>query len=108
MPYSVAAAIAAERLQPLDKYMATNIPPRIFAPGEVPAYSNYGAAVAGYIVQRVSGEKFEDYVRKHIFMPLDMQDASFSQPLEPNLLAKMSSAVLVQRNGLGLVLVASM
>ena len=37
-------------------------PPRIFPPGEVPAYSNYGAGLAGYIVERVSGEPFDDYI----------------------------------------------
>ena len=35
---------------------------RIYAPGTMPAYSNYGASVAGYIVERVSGEPFDAYV----------------------------------------------
>ena len=47
-----------------------NQPRRIFPPGEVPAYSNYGVGLASYIVQRVSGEPFEQYVQKHIFAPL--------------------------------------
>jgi CubicO group peptidase (beta-lactamase class C family) len=81
----------ARNLKPLGQTLAEWVPNRIFPAGEVPAYSNYGAALAGYIVQRVSGEKFEDYIQHHIFMPLDMQHASFRQPLEPNLLAGMSS-----------------
>jgi CubicO group peptidase (beta-lactamase class C family) len=80
-----------DRLQPLGKYLATNTPPRIFPAGEVPAYSNYGAALAGYIVQRVSGEPFDQYVARHIFAPLGMDHSSFSQPLQPNLLAGMST-----------------
>jgi CubicO group peptidase (beta-lactamase class C family) len=80
-----------KQLRPLGPFLASWTPNRIFAPGEVPAYSNYGAALAGYIVQRVSGEPFEDYIRRHIFAPLDMQHASFRQPLEPRLLAGMSS-----------------
>jgi CubicO group peptidase (beta-lactamase class C family) len=79
-----------DRLQPLGKYLATNTPPRIFPAGEVPAYSNYGAALAGYIVQRVSGEPFDQYIAHHIYAPLDMQHSSFSQPLQPNLMAGMS------------------
>jgi CubicO group peptidase (beta-lactamase class C family) len=43
------------------------VPTRVFAPGTTPAYSNYGASLAAYIVQRLSGENFDDYVEKHIF-----------------------------------------
>ncbi|WP_201313854.1 serine hydrolase domain-containing protein [Dyella sp. EPa41] len=56
------------------------VPARIHPPGEVPAYSTYGAALAGYIVQRVSGMPFDTYVERHVFTPLDMQHASFRQP----------------------------
>jgi CubicO group peptidase (beta-lactamase class C family) len=66
-------------------------PTRIYPPGEISAYSNYGASLAGYIVQRVSGEPFERYVAEHIFAPLDMQHASFVQPLPGALAGDMSS-----------------
>jgi CubicO group peptidase (beta-lactamase class C family) len=66
------------------------VPERVFAPGTTPAYSNYGASLAGYIVQRVSGESFDDYVEKHIFVPLDMKYSSFRQPLPANLEPLMS------------------
>ncbi|MDG2539483.1 serine hydrolase [Dyella jiangningensis] len=59
------------------------VPARIYPAGEVPAYSTYGTALAGYIVQRVSGMPFDTYVERHIFTPLGMQHASFRQPL-PN------------------------
>ncbi|WP_372783190.1 serine hydrolase domain-containing protein [Phenylobacterium sp.] len=81
-------------LLPLDKFISVWTPNRIFPPGEVPAYSNYGAALAGYIVQRTSGEPFDQYVAKHIFAPLEMNHSSFSQPLQPNLLAGMASGYL--------------
>ena len=66
------------------------MPQRVFAPGGTPAYSNYGASLAGYIVQRVSGESFDAYVEKHIFQPLDMQHSSFRQPLPKDLVPLMS------------------
>ncbi len=66
------------------------VPERIHAPGATPAYSNYATALAGYIVQRVSGEPFDVYIARHIFQPLGMAHSSFSQPLQPALLAKMS------------------
>jgi CubicO group peptidase (beta-lactamase class C family) len=62
-------------------WLKTWIPERIYAPGEVSAYSNYGAALAGYIVQRVSGQPFDDYVEQHIFKPLGMEHSTFRQPL---------------------------
>src|SRR5580698_6256343 len=65
-------------------------PERVFAPGTTPAYSNYGASLAGYIVQRVSGETFDDYMDKHIFAPLDMKHSSFRQPLPAELVPLMS------------------
>jgi CubicO group peptidase (beta-lactamase class C family) len=81
-------------LLPLDKFVATCLPKRIFEPGQIPAYSNYGAALAGYIVQRTSGEPFDQYIARHIFAPLGMTHSSFTQPLQPNLLANMSSGYL--------------
>jgi CubicO group peptidase (beta-lactamase class C family) len=68
------------------------VPVRIFAPGEVPAYSNYGASLAGYIVQRVSGEKFEDYVQRHVMAPLGMTRSTFQQPLPAALAGSLSKA----------------
>jgi len=78
-------------LQTTEQYLKTHPRPMLFAPGEVPAYSNYGAALAGYIVQRVSGERFEDYVARHILTPLDMQHTTFEQPLPEKFRAAMSN-----------------
>ena len=66
------------------------IPKRVYAPGSTPAYSNYATGLAGYIVERVSGEKFEDYVERHIFKPLQMNHSSFRQPLPKPLMAALS------------------
>ncbi len=77
-------------LPPYDALLKAWVPTRIFAPGSTPAYSNYGASLAGYIVQRVSGESFDDYIDKHILEPLEMKHSSFRQPLPPNLAPLMS------------------
>src|SRR5580693_7728173 len=61
-----------KKAAPLREFLIENQPHRIFPPGEVPAYSNYGVGLAGYIVQRASGEPFEKYVEEHIFQPLGM------------------------------------
>ena len=69
----------------LSEHLKAWTPGRVFAPAGTPAYSNYGAALAGYIVERVAGMSFDDYVDKHIFEPLGMQYATFRQPLPASL-----------------------
>lgn len=80
-----------EQQYPLHDYLVKHMPERIFPPGKVVAYSNYATTIAGYIVQRASGEKFEDYIANHIFKPLGMEHASFAQPLPPALLKDMAT-----------------
>ena len=75
----------------LGQYLKTHIPGRIYPPGTVPAYSNYATAVAGYIVERVSGRPFEQYVTENIMQPLKMTHSTFSQPLPQELAPFMSS-----------------
>jgi CubicO group peptidase (beta-lactamase class C family) len=69
-----------KRAVTLREFLIRNQPERMFAPGTVPAYSNYGVGLAGYIVQRVSGQPFEQYVEQHIFTPLKMSHSTFYQP----------------------------
>ena len=75
----------------LRDFLIANQPKRLFAPGTVPAYSNYGVGLASYIVQRVSGEPFEQYAQEHIFAPLGMTHSTFYQP-PPKALANAPSA----------------
>lgn len=77
-------------LPSLHDYLVRHIPRRIFPPGLVPAYSNYAATLAGYIVERVSGRPFNDYVTENIFRPLGMQHSTFAQPLPAELKPLMS------------------
>lgn len=73
---------------PLGRMLAQNMPPRLFPQGDVPAYSNYGVALAGYIVERASGEPFAAYIQRHILDPLGMSHSTFQQPL-PSALAPL-------------------
>jgi len=81
----------AAHVRPLGEYLRDHLPARIFPPGTTPAYSNYGTALAGYIVQRVSGKPFEQYVSENIYGPLSMPHTTFVQPLPPDLQPLMSS-----------------
>jgi CubicO group peptidase (beta-lactamase class C family) len=77
-----------------EQYLKGHLRPQLFAPGEVPAYSNYGAALAGYIVERVSGEPFETYIERHILLPLGMQHTTFRQPLPEQFRDAMSKGYM--------------
>jgi CubicO group peptidase (beta-lactamase class C family) len=82
---------AAANLTPLDQYLKAHLPVRIYPPFTTPAYSNYATALAGYILQRVSGEPFDTYVEHHIFQPLEMSHSTTRQPLPEALQPLMSN-----------------
>ena len=69
----------------LEAYVKNDPPAQVFAPGTTPGYSNYGMALAGYIVQRVSGQPFETYVREHVLEPAGMTTSTYEQPLPAGL-----------------------
>ncbi|HEV8487785.1 MAG TPA: serine hydrolase domain-containing protein [Blastocatellia bacterium] len=83
----------------LGEYLKTHIPTRIYPPGTLPAYSNYGAALAGYIVERVSGLPFDQYVEENIFKPLGMTHSTFTQPLPSALAPNMSNGYQLASDG---------
>ena len=79
---------------PFETLLKRGPPAQIYAPGTTPAYSNYGASLAGYIVERTSGEPFNAYLERHIFGPLGMAHSTFRQPLPGNLAPLMSEGYI--------------
>ena len=73
-----------------DVYVTQKAPKQVFAPGTTPAYSNYGMSLAGYIVQQVSGERFPEYVRRHVLEPAGMDTATYEQPLPEALASRLA------------------
>jgi CubicO group peptidase (beta-lactamase class C family) len=82
-------------LPSLGDYLKAWTPKRIYPPGQVPAYSNYGAALAGYIVERISGESFDDYVEGHVLVPLEMTSTTSRQPLPARFTRRMSQGYVL-------------
>lgn len=76
-------------------WMKANPAMRVREPGVEISYSNYGAALAGYIVEQVSGEPFDAYVERHIFGPLGMHDTTFREPLPPRLAGRVANGYKV-------------
>ena len=54
------------------EWLVNNFPGRVRPPGEAAGYSNYNPMLAGYIVARVAGQSYDQYVHEHIFEPLGM------------------------------------
>ncbi|HPT84253.1 MAG TPA: serine hydrolase domain-containing protein [Limnochordia bacterium] len=79
-----------ELLKPLGQYVRDHLPARVFVPGSVMAYSNYGTALAAYIVELVSGQPFAQYVQENILEPLGMTSTTFAQELPPSLAQRVS------------------
>ena len=64
----------------LAQHLARAMPARVLPPSSVIAYSNYGIALAGQIVENVSGEEFGAYASMRILQPLAMTSSSFGIP----------------------------
>jgi len=64
-------------LSPMEVLMLTKDQPLEFQPGEKWKYDNSGYVFLGVVIEKVSGEKYADYLKKHIFGPLDMQDSGY-------------------------------
>ncbi len=84
--------LSAEEMASLENFLKNSVPARVFPPGTVIAYSNYGTALAGYMVERLSGLPFAEYIEQHIFNPLGMQNSTFRQPLPDPIAANMAKA----------------
>ena len=65
--------------------LANELPARVRPPGTLSVYSNHGTALAGLLVQEVSGMLWEEYVEKNILDPLGMDHSTVWQPVRPEL-----------------------
>lgn len=74
----------ADVVKDLGDALKASEPAQIYEPGTVTAYSNWGAALAGYIVERISGMPFYEYVHQNIFEPLGMAHTALAADLSDN------------------------
>ncbi len=72
-------------IRSIEETLRHHIPRRVRPPGEFASYSNYGASLAGLIVEQVSGEPFAEYIKHHIYDPLGIRYATFREPLPASL-----------------------
>src|SRR5215210_7519207 len=77
-------------LLPPREWLISHMPARVRPPGDVAAYSSYGAALAGYIVARESGEPYDHYIQEHILNPLGMVHSTAQSSMPPDIRAHTS------------------
>lgn len=73
-----------EHFRSLEAQLKLHEPEQVYEPGTVTAYSNWGSALAGYIVECISGQSFDAYVQEHIFKKLDMNHTAIACDLSDN------------------------
>jgi CubicO group peptidase (beta-lactamase class C family) len=85
-------ASKAEEVRPLGEYLADRMPPRTTRPGRWTRYNNHGVAVAGLVVEEVSGMSFAEAVSTLVLEPTGMHSSSFAQPIPKALQDRMARA----------------
>jgi CubicO group peptidase (beta-lactamase class C family) len=70
------------------EWLTSHMAARVRPPGEYAGYANFNAMLAGYIVARVSGEPYPQYIQDHILSPLGMAQSSIQWPMPQNLRAQ--------------------
>ena len=68
--------LSPENVLALEETLRRFEPNQVFEPGTVNNYSNYGTAVAGFIIERISGQPYYEYVNENIFSVLGMNDTA--------------------------------
>lgn len=80
---------SVEQLKPLKETVTKeNQPKQIYEPGTVTSYSNYGANLGGYIIEKVTGQNYTDYMNEFIHDQLQMDHSTFSMNYDDQLVIK--------------------
>ncbi|WP_172194271.1 serine hydrolase domain-containing protein [Saccharibacillus qingshengii] len=79
------AYTSPDQVRTLEQGLRLAEPNQIYRPGENVAYSNYGNSLAAYIVERISGQPYNEYVNEHILKRLDMNQTEITSVLDSRL-----------------------
>lgn len=84
-------------LKPEEIVKLTQDKPLEFEPGSKFAYDNTGYILLGYVIEKVSGQSYADYVSQKIFQPLGMKDSGYD--VSAKILAKRASGYQPEKSG---------
>ena len=71
--------------------------PMQFAPGTKWEYSNSGYFLLGYIIEKITGKTYGQYLEDHIFKPLGMEQSQYAS--DTKLIPKRASGYTTGENG---------
>lgn len=71
------SARTREEAMSLKESIISLMPKRLIDPGEISSYSNFGVALAGFVLEHVDGRPFSSIMEEDIFIPLGMVSSSF-------------------------------
>lgn len=83
-PYKDMETDDINHIMSLEEALREIEPAQAYEPGKTVAYSNYGAALAGYVIERISGMSYADYVNQNIFDRLGMEHTAIRPDLSDN------------------------
>lgn len=85
----------ADDMVPEREWLVSHMPARVRPPGDAAAYSNYGTALAGYIIARVSGQPYAQFIQENILDVLGMTHTTAWAPTPPDLRPRVSRGYTV-------------
>ncbi len=71
------AVINVSETEPLSESVRKYTPEQVFKPGEVCSYSNYGIALAAYVIESITQIDFAQFCMERIFLPLNMNNTTY-------------------------------
>jgi CubicO group peptidase (beta-lactamase class C family) len=88
------------RERSLEQYLRQERPNRVREPGLLPAYSNYGAGLAGAALANVTGQPFEKEITDQVIFPAGLTHTTFREdrPWRDGLPAPMAPALAADRS----------
>ena len=79
-PLPGATSFARKGATPAQIVAVLRAQPLVFEPGEKRGWVHSGFVLAGQIIERVTGQKFSDYIEQNLFAPLAMKDSGCGEP----------------------------
>lgn len=94
------ASVDAKGLRTLKETTESFEPAQLYSPGEFLTYGDYGATLCGYLIERISGKNYSQYIEENIFRKLGMDKSRITPDLPENNAINSVSGYAFSSNGI--------